>query len=481
MSKIFYRFRTINSLIDEFKELENQSIYFAHPEQLNDPMEGFRDIYWSGDSIIWKNLFKHYLLCIERLCSLLLIFGEEHPISKDNMPVFSGEDDFPTAQYKELFIKISENFFSHENLIDYVNKISSRSTPVRRDELFFYLNTIHPIALETIFNVYEEANLVPSKRTKNTKAYEILDKLVETDFIGALEKTLEEKEREGKIANAIFSAQRYIHNQMDIVQRYNGLIDNSNSTKNKNLVLIEFPEEYINQIEKLVYPEWYTACFMSDCNNSSVWGHYGDNHAGVCLMFKSETEGDDFYLNLKGINGWGSSGPSYGFRKRKFYPIDYIEGYGQIDFFRSLGRLPIPTLNAVWYFNEGEMSKCAEDMISSEEKWRDKYWKNFYRDIVVKSRDWKYENEYRLILASSLDSFSKEKSRVLKYNFESLKGLIFGINTKKEDKIKVMNVIEKKCKETGRKDFKFYQAYYSSEKKCINYSEMSLLKFKGQA
>jgi hypothetical protein len=70
MSNEFYRFRRISSLIGEFKKLENQSIYFAEPDSLNDPMEGFRDMYWSGDYIVWKNLFRHYLLCLERLCGL---------------------------------------------------------------------------------------------------------------------------------------------------------------------------------------------------------------------------------------------------------------------------------------------------------------------------------------------------------------------------------------------------------------------------
>lgn len=140
MSNEFYRFRRISSLIGEFKELENQSIYFAEPDSLNDPMEGFRDMYWSGDYIVWNNLFRHYLLCLERLCSLLLISGEEHPISKDDMPVFSGEDDFPTPIYKELFNDITASFFDNKNLSTLIKSISERTTPVRRDELFFYLS-----------------------------------------------------------------------------------------------------------------------------------------------------------------------------------------------------------------------------------------------------------------------------------------------------------------------------------------------------
>ena len=48
--KTFYRFRSIDNLLGEkYNELENQSIYFASPNQLNDPMEGFKDLVFNGD------------------------------------------------------------------------------------------------------------------------------------------------------------------------------------------------------------------------------------------------------------------------------------------------------------------------------------------------------------------------------------------------------------------------------------------------
>ncbi len=39
---MIYRFRTADSLLDRFNELERQEIYFASPTELNDPMEGFK-------------------------------------------------------------------------------------------------------------------------------------------------------------------------------------------------------------------------------------------------------------------------------------------------------------------------------------------------------------------------------------------------------------------------------------------------------
>ena len=49
----FFRFRTIDALLGQFQELKEQTIYFASPDELNDPMEGLRDIVWNGDQIVW--------------------------------------------------------------------------------------------------------------------------------------------------------------------------------------------------------------------------------------------------------------------------------------------------------------------------------------------------------------------------------------------------------------------------------------------
>lgn len=76
MPEFLYRFRSAEALLGERKELENQEIYFAAPDQLNDPVEGYKDIFWFGDAIVWKNLLKHYLLCLEQVCALFIIGGK---------------------------------------------------------------------------------------------------------------------------------------------------------------------------------------------------------------------------------------------------------------------------------------------------------------------------------------------------------------------------------------------------------------------
>ncbi|MFJ7368264.1 hypothetical protein ACIQVU_02270 [Lysinibacillus sp. NPDC098008] len=102
-----YRFRTVQNLIGDFQELEKQQIYFAHPEQLNDPMEGMRRYYWQGDEIIWRNLLKHFILCLEHVVTLARLIDKDEKIKIEDIPVFKSIDNLPTDLYKNRIIMFS--------------------------------------------------------------------------------------------------------------------------------------------------------------------------------------------------------------------------------------------------------------------------------------------------------------------------------------------------------------------------------------
>src|SRR4051812_7881823 len=104
-----YRFRSIENLLGKHDELRNQEIYFAAPYELNDPMEGLRDIFWRGDRIVWENLFRHYLICLSWAYSLLAILGEDTPIGWDKIPVLQLDDPARTPQQSDL----NEEIFAH--------------------------------------------------------------------------------------------------------------------------------------------------------------------------------------------------------------------------------------------------------------------------------------------------------------------------------------------------------------------------------
>ena len=78
---------------------------------------------------------------------------------------------------------------------------------------------------------------------------------------------------------------------------------------------------------------------------------------------------------------------------------------------------------------------------NKKEDWQEIYWKNFYRDITTKTKAWEYEQEYRLILGREIrrQRVHGEEIRTRTYNFNSLKGIIFGIKTSDEDKLRMIH------------------------------------------
>jgi hypothetical protein len=275
-----------------------------------------------------------------------------------------------------------------------------------------------------------------------------------------------------------FTGRRKLTEQLDFITLYNGLVDRNN--RNRIFVFYDFPEGYAEQIEKLIYPDWYTACFMAECENLSVWANYGDKHGGVCLIFKVKNINGRPTLRLRRPVGFSGLDPIFRDVDHEFHKLRYSKGHTPVHFFRSL-RMPMPILSRFWYSDHtGKRSPCGDHLFGSgDEVWRENYWNNFLHGITGKLNDWRYEKEYRLILRDGeIVEFSDKMSRKLKYDFVDLEGIIFGMKAGKDEKFEICKIIEEKCRATNRHDFKFYQAYYSPRVQKIEHSEMPFIKFK---
>ena len=79
-------------------------------------------------------------------------------------------------------------------------------------------------------------------------------------------------------------------------------------------------------------------------------------------------------------------------------------------------------------------------------------------------------------MEGTLNEFNEKEDRKLTYDFNSLKGVIFGIRTSTEDKKKIIEIIEekKKCDGNNQTDFKYFQAYYSAKDADIRAREIRL-------
>jgi hypothetical protein len=99
------------------------------------------------------------------------------------------------------------------------------------------------------------------------------------------------------------------------------------------------------------------------------------------------------------------------------------------------------------------------------------------RDSLPKGGDSRCRSRIRLICVSGFDDDRRLiSSGKLKYNFSDLTGIIFGIRTSFEDKIKIMRIVEHKCRAESRGDFEFHQARYSHRKRKIELLPLSMLR-----
>ena len=469
-----YRFRSIEGLIGRFNELGNQEIYFAHPEELNDPMEGYKDVFWKGDTIVWKNLIINYIKCVEHISRLNILLGESKTVDENDIPSFRKLLKYNYASRGlELVEKVIHEVFKNESIDALPNDLACRTSPIRRLELLTYLQLIHQQILASIAKVYFENGLT------NNAVFSVVQPDMREMLAGhtSVVSVVNQLERENN-AEAVEDFLLAI-NQYTQVNALRLRIEHSDLDKfpNKLFLNSDLPDKFLQKIVSELYPVWYSASFLSICNNSAIWGHYGNNHKGVCLKFKTDEKEGKLFLELETEYGFNGQ-PIIGMRPHEFKKVKYQRIHTEVDFFRSIGRMSKFELEELWYKDEeGNISPCGNHLGYEGEEWRDEYWNNFESTAIIKLCEWEYEKEYRLVIDSNFVDYSDKIKRKLKYNFNSLEAIIFGINTSVSDKMKIMNVIRNKCKENNRNTFDFYQAYYSKKRGQIETFKMNPLNF----
>lgn len=470
-----YRFRSLERILDK-KELENQEIYFAPFGQLNDPMEGFLNLFWKGDKVVWKNLFKNYLITLEHVILCNSIFDTDTKITDDHIQVFLNPDQLPTTIYKEKISCIFSSFFSHSSIKSLIDFLGNRKYKTQRSELQFYLELIHLFAFEMISISNQKYIKTPLSKLMSSNK---LKKILNENFFYIL-KQMEEKPELKKFPE-IFNILLDHKKQMTLIAIYQNLND-IYEKKNNRFVLFDFPKKYLDKLETLIFQSWHTACFTTSCKNMTMWKNYSSNHTGICLKFKTQNQNNSIGMVLENcITSYSlckgkKTKKNRGERFLPFEKIKYQNKYPEIDFFKSLGRLPWPVLEKHWFLDESNRSPIIDSMRKNEESWRNNYQNLFYKSYTIKLPEWAYENECRLVLTNCLDDLLDENDRTLKYKFSSLEGIIFGMKTPIEAQVKIMKIISDKCKQYKKTDFKFYQTRYDSITGMIEIPEMELLK-----
>ncbi len=376
-----YRFRSIHALLDKFHELENQTIYFASPDELNDPMEGFRDIVWKGDKIVWTNFFKHYVFCLHLSYLGLQITPNSKEFVADDIPILRGWNHLSTPEGRTYFNDVWNRFRSLPYIPEIIEALASSNRAFRYTELRYYLQLIHPFFLPEIIEVYirhgimrESERYAPPEELSVPTIFEsiltsinLFDEARTEDEINAALQQIAEIDYSNRLRH-----QRIIH-------RSKHLIPKEVYWKSRELLFADFPMVYLKEIERLLWPEWYTASFMKHYHNSSVWGHYTRNHKGVCLIFESKQIGDSHDVEL--YYGAGNS-----IRAIPLSKIRYVDKQDRVDFFKSIGRVTGMDVMEHWYTDDaGNIAKSASHLLRDGDLDSDKVtdWQKRHWDTIM--------------------------------------------------------------------------------------------------
>nr|WP_012954791.1 DUF2971 domain-containing protein [Zymomonas mobilis]ADC33923.1 conserved hypothetical protein [Zymomonas mobilis subsp. mobilis ZM4 = ATCC 31821] len=469
----FYRFRSISSLLDGFHELVNQEIYFPMIDELNDPLEGFMDIVWRGDRIVWRNLLRHYLLCLLDTVALTSLAGDELSSEKVANLVYKTDNDLPEAPIRTIYSRACETFLNHKAVEILLDNWSRDEKVIRRDELTYYLRLMHYSALKIVIDLLAEYEIKLMSSTQGMSDHASKSMAMIPEMLRLHSSFVNEQ------SAALFFTSNNIIEQLSLIHELKGSF--SPDRHYWLLVVQDFPCHYLKALERLLYPDWYAACFVTDPTNAAMWGHYGEGHRGMCLKFRAKPNNKGVAsLELRRATSWSGNGSvGYSYVPHTFEPIKYNSEFIEIDFFRSLGRLPMIKLSHFWYRGpDGELSDIANGILGSDSQWRDEYWQRFGDWYRIKLPEWSYENEHRLILHSSIDNLEKKEDRKIKYRFDDLSGIIFGLKTSMANKIAAIRIIEEKCLAVGRTDFEFWQAYYSHRTQRIELFRLNLIRLK---
>lgn len=436
--QLLYRFRKLKHIF-EYKELENQEIYFASPEELNDPLEYYQNIVFQGDEVVWENLFKHYFSFIFFNLIIIKITKKEEIFSLNDDYFIKFNGSFNEYPFLEDTYRLAYEEFKKSIKIDYSmfkDKIISNNI------LTVILYTINEFIIITIMN-----NISHSKIEYSPNRSQEFTRLLKY-AINIPNNPKKEYEMFLKIQDL-----KYYHINKDKEKNFKFL----------NEIYYTLPNVYINQLKKLIFSGITIASFTKKFNNSYMWSIYSEKNTGICLIYKLGKT-----INL--LDKYNYTIPFF------INETLYNTKHEKINFFNHIGLTIYHDYNKFWFYSDTLNKKSCyynnktitkNENISKAKKNIEKHLLDIYKDFVIKTEHWKHEEEYRIFHTDT-------EVRKLHYHFRDLYGIIFGMDTPYESKQKIVKIILDKCKENNRDitDFHFYQAYFNPETNKIEKYEI---------
>ena len=160
---------------EKYEELETQTIYFASPDELNDPVERVRDIVWCGDKIVWTNLFKHYAISLHEF----MLSPRERILDfdRDSIPIWHSQADSEAERWRE---EIWIRFSTESRIHTIIDAITNSNRTIRYRELRIYFICLFGILLKQIQKSHAAHGVIPEtiESTEDSSATRIIEGLL---------------------------------------------------------------------------------------------------------------------------------------------------------------------------------------------------------------------------------------------------------------------------------------------------------------
>ncbi|AKV00091.1 hypothetical protein AKJ09_06754 [Labilithrix luteola] len=459
MLDVIYRFRPVENLLGKFKELERRQIYMAPTHEQNDPMDGYKNVTFRGDEVLWENLLRHYVLALVWVMTNILL---QDDFEEPNIPATLTEDDLPTDELRRLYREASDAFLKEPGPASLLTIVVRLQEPLRREGVRMILTLLSPAAFAAVTASFHKRGLLPAQPIEMPKTPS-LHTILEAFTHGTTE-----------IPEAPLESLAFVLNSVSAEQALRMLFKLEHDkvggrSRHMHYLLWGFPARYIDElIDQLVHPPWGAACFSATCTNAAVWATYGAGHCGVALVYRPVTEEGRSFIPLIGVTGSSTvlgkpSNLIKGTIKGQLRPITYTRELPKIEFFQSLGTIPRGKLERAWLsLGNGKRSTVVDGILKEDAEWRQSYWDSFDRIVTTKLEDWKHEEEYRIVLPDMLGL--RQDDPYVEYEFSSLVGIVFGMKTNESDKLAIMKEIWRQCQAINRDDFSFYRMAFHAEK-----------------
>jgi len=211
-----YRYRSAKAVLEQFEELDKQEIYFSSIDELNDPMEGYKDLFWSGDEIVWRALLKHYVFCLLDTTCHTLLMGPEFDAKYVGSIALCAPESLPDAPIKNIYKRVSAKFLANPAVEAFLSVVVSRKDPIRRNELTHYLRALHPLILAPIISDLHSEGLWPGFIPPPQIQQETACRNA-TQFFEAVANLRPEEPHHASFSEAMFSATESTFEQVQLI------------------------------------------------------------------------------------------------------------------------------------------------------------------------------------------------------------------------------------------------------------------------